>query len=60
MVNASRPSRSTSRHNDCRRCVERSTRSHGLLHEQFWKFRFIEYNGGLKINNSLLSVVLRD
>ena len=27
---------------------------------KFRKLGFIEYNGGLKINNSLLSVVLRD
>jgi len=27
---------------------------------KFKKLGFIEYNGGLKINNSLLSVVLRD
>ena len=27
---------------------------------KFRKVGFIEYNGGLKINNSLLSVVLRD
>jgi CRP-like cAMP-binding protein len=27
---------------------------------RFRKLGFIEYNGGLKINNSLLSVVLRD
>jgi CRP/FNR family cyclic AMP-dependent transcriptional regulator len=27
---------------------------------KFRKLGFIEYNGGLKINNSLLNVVLRD
>jgi len=27
---------------------------------KFRKLGFIEYNGGLKVNNSLLSVVLRD
>ena len=27
---------------------------------KFRKLGFIEYNGGLKINNSLLTVVLRD
>jgi len=27
---------------------------------KFRKLGFIEYNGGLKINNSLLSVVLRE
>jgi CRP/FNR family cyclic AMP-dependent transcriptional regulator len=27
---------------------------------KFRRLGFIEYNGGLKINNSLLSVVLRD
>lgn len=27
---------------------------------KFRRLRFIEYNGGLKVNNSLLSVVLRD
>jgi CRP-like cAMP-binding protein len=27
---------------------------------KFRKLGFIDYNGGLKINNSLLSVVLRD
>ena len=27
---------------------------------KFRKLGFIEYNGGLKINNSLLSVVLKD
>jgi CRP/FNR family transcriptional regulator, cyclic AMP receptor protein len=27
---------------------------------KFRKLGFIEYNGGLKINNSLFSVVLRD
>jgi hypothetical protein len=27
---------------------------------KFKKLGFIEYNGGLKVNNSLLSVVLRD
>jgi CRP/FNR family cyclic AMP-dependent transcriptional regulator len=27
---------------------------------KFRKMGFIEYNGGLKINNSLLSVVLHD
>ena len=27
---------------------------------KFRKLRFIDYNGDLKINNSLLSVVLRD
>ena len=28
--------------------------------DKFRKLGFIEYNGGLKINNSLLNVVLRD
>ena len=27
---------------------------------KFRRLGFIEYNGGLKINNSLLSVVIRD
>ena len=27
---------------------------------KFRKLGFIEYNGGLKVNNSLLSVLLRD
>jgi CRP/FNR family transcriptional regulator, cyclic AMP receptor protein len=27
---------------------------------KFRKLGFIEYNGGLKVNNSLLSVVMRD
>ena len=31
-----------------------------LLHEQVSEARLHRYNGGLKINNSLLSVVLRD
>jgi hypothetical protein len=46
-------------------CSASSTRSTTRSRVNFFlnKFRklgFIEYNGGLKINNSLLSVVLRD
>jgi CRP/FNR family cyclic AMP-dependent transcriptional regulator len=38
-----------------------TTRSRvNLFMNKFRKLGFIEYNGGLKINNSLLSVVLRD
>jgi hypothetical protein len=38
-----------------------TTRSRGnFFMNRFRKLGFIEYNGGLKINNSLLSVVLRD
>jgi DNA polymerase III delta prime subunit len=31
-----------------------------LLHEQVRKLGLIEYNGGLKVNSSLLSIVLHD
>jgi CRP-like cAMP-binding protein len=34
--------------------------THMLTMNKFRKLGFIEHNGGLKINNSLLSVVLRD
>jgi CRP/FNR family transcriptional regulator, cyclic AMP receptor protein len=52
----------------CRRCPRRrwprwsgTTRSRvNFFMNKFRKLGFIEYNGGLKINNSLLSVVLRD
>jgi CRP-like cAMP-binding protein len=44
-----------------RHMLRRNIRSRvNFFMNKFRKLGFIEYNGGLKINNSLLSVVLRD
>jgi hypothetical protein len=49
---------------DRRRCSPRwsapPVRGVNFFMNKFRKLGFIEYNGGLKVYNSLLSVVLRD
>jgi hypothetical protein len=44
----------------CRTISGNDALARELLYEQVSETRFIEYNGGLKINDPLLSVVLRD